>query len=53
MQKSKRHNILILNVDRTMQSIDSIETYFYRSSNTFASRKEEVKCNKIKKQCQK
>ena len=31
-----------------MQSIDSIETYFYRSSKTLASRKEEVKCNKIK-----
>ena len=53
MQKSKRHNILIWNVDRTMQSIDSIETYFYRSSKTLASIKEEVKCNKIKKQCQK
>ena len=30
-----------------MQSIDSIETYAYGTSNDLASEKEVIKCNKI------
>ena len=30
-----------------MQSINSIETYAYRTSKDLASKKEEIKCNKI------
>ena len=30
-----------------MQSINSLETYAYRTSKDLASKKEEIKCNKI------
>ena len=30
-----------------MQSIDSVETYSYRTSKDLVSKKEEIKCNNI------
>ena len=35
------------NDDKRMQSIDSIETYAYRTSKDLVSEKEESKCNNI------
>ena len=37
------------NDDKRMQSIDSIETYAYRTSKDLVSEKEESKCNNIMK----
>ena len=57
--KSKRHNIfkeeidkiaLTSNDDKTIQSIDSIETCAYRRSKDLVSKKEESKCRNIIKQ---
>ena len=36
-----------------MQSIDSLETYAYGTSNDLVSDKEEIKCNNIIKWCKK
>ena len=33
--------------DKRMQTIDSIETYAYRTSGHLASEKEEIKCSSI------
>ena len=38
------------NDDKTMKSIDSIETYAYGMSKDLVSEKEEAKCNNIVKQ---
>ena len=38
---------LISNDDKRMQSIDSIETYAYRTNKDLLSKKEEIKCNII------
>ena len=38
---------LISNDDKRMQSIDSIETYAYRTNKGLISKKEEIKCNII------
>ena len=35
------------NVDKRMQSIDSIETYTYGTSKDLVSEKEEIKCSNI------
>ena len=60
--KSERHNVFtekIVNIawnsndDKRMQSIDLIETYAYRTSKDLLSRKEEIQCNNIIKQCKK
>ena len=51
--KSERHNVFIekinkivlsSNVDKTMQSIDSIEIYAYGTNKDVVSEKEEIKC---------
>ena len=51
--KSERHNVFIekinkivlsSNVDKTMQSIDSIEIYAYGMNKDVVSEKEEIKC---------
>ena len=42
---------LTLNDDKRIQSIDSIETYAYGASKGQVSKKEEIKCNNIIKQC--
>ena len=56
MFKSEKHNVfteeinkiaLSSNDDKRMQSIDSIETYAYGTSNDLVSDKEEIKCNNI------
>ena len=53
---SERHNIfteeinkfaLSSNDDKRMQSIDSIETYSYRTRKDVVNEKEEIKCNNI------
>ena len=36
--------------DKRMQTIDSTETYAYRTSGNLASEKEEIKCSSIIKQ---
>ena len=60
--KSERHNVFtekIVNIawnsndDKRMQSIDLIETYAYRTTKDLLSRKEEIQCNNIIKQCKK
>ena len=38
------------NIDKRMQSIDSIEIYSYGKSKDLVSEKEEIKCNNIIKQ---
>ena len=57
--KSQRHNIfpekinkiaLISNDDKRMQSIDSIETYAYRTSKDLICKKEKKKSNNIIKE---
>ena len=57
--KSERHNVfteeinkigLSSNGDKRMQSIDSIETYAYRTNKYLACKKKEIKCNHIIKQ---
>ena len=54
--KSERHNVftdeinmiaLSSNIDKRMQSIDSIETYAYGLSKVLVSEKEVIKCNNI------
>ena len=54
--KIERHNVfteeinkiaLSSNDDKRMQSIDSLETYAYGTSNDLVSDKEEIKCNNI------
>ena len=53
--KSERHffteeiNQIALssNYDKTMQSIDSIETYLYGTRKDLVSEKEDIKCNNI------
>ena len=45
--------MLSSNDDKRMQSIDSIETYAYGTSQDLVSKKEEIKCNKIIKWWQK
>ena len=54
--KSERHNVLTeeinkialrSNDDQRMQSIDSIETYAYGTSQDLVSDKEEINCNNI------
>ena len=56
--KSERHNVfteeinkiaLSSNDDKRMQSIDSIETYAYRTRKDLVSEKEEIKCSSIMK----
>ena len=56
MFKSEKHNVfteeinkiaLSSNDDKRMQSIDSLETYAYGTSNDLVSDKEEIKCNNI------
>ena len=56
--KSKRHNgfteeinkiDLVLNDDNRMQSIDSIQTYAYGTSEDLANETEEIKCDNIMK----
>ena len=51
--KSERHNVFIekinkivlsSNIDKTMQSIDSIEIYAYGTNKDVVSEKEEIKC---------
>ena len=51
--KSESHNVFIekinkivlsSNVDKTMQSIDSIEIYAYGTNKDVVSEKEEIKC---------
>ena len=39
--------------DKSMQSIDLIETYAYGTSKDLVSEKEEIKCNNIIKPCKK
>ena len=39
------------NYDKSMQSIDSIETYAYGTSKDLISEKEEIKYNNIIKRC--
>ena len=60
--KSERHNIfteeinkiaLSSNDHKRMQSIDSIETYAYRTSKLLVREKEEIKCSNIIKQYKK
>ena len=60
--KSERHNVfteesnkiaLSSNVDKRMQSTDSMETYAYGMSKDLVSEKEEFKCNIIIKQYKK
>ena len=60
--KSERHNIfteevnkiaLSANDDKRIQSIDSVETYAYRTSKDLICKKEETKRNNIIKQCKK
>ena len=41
------------NDDKKMQSIDSIETYAYRTNKDLVSEKEEIKCNNIVKRYKK
>ena len=62
MFKSEKHNVfteeinkiaLSSNDDKRMQSIDSLETYAYGTSNDLVSDKEEIKCNNIIKWCKK
>ena len=52
----ERHNIfteeinkfaLSSNDDKRMQSVDSIETYSYRTRKDVVNEKEEIKCNNI------
>ena len=38
------------NDDKRIQSIDSIETYEYGTSKDLVSKREEIKCNNIRKQ---
>ena len=45
--------MLSSNDDKRMQSIDSIETHAYGTSQDLVSKKEEIKCNKIIKWWQK
>ena len=53
---SERHNVFIREIynialssndDKTMQSVDSIETYAYGTSKDLVSEKEEIRCNYI------
>ena len=57
--KSERHNVfteeinkiaLSSNDDKRMQSIDSIETYSYRTNKYLVCKKEEIKSSNIMKQ---
>ena len=41
------------NDDKRIQSIDSIETYEYGTSKDLVSKREEIKCNNIRKQYKK
>ena len=45
--------VLNLNDYKRMQTSDSIETYTHWTSKDLVSEKEEIKCNKITKQCKK
>ena len=45
--------VLSLNDYKRMQTSDSIETYTHWTSKDLVSEKEEIKCNKITKQCKK
>ena len=45
--------VLSLNDYKRMQLSDSIETYTHWTSKDLVSEKEEIKCNKIIKQCKK
>ena len=44
---------LTSNDDKSVQSIDLIETYAYEKSKDLLSEKEEIKCSNIIKQCKK
>ena len=57
--RSEKHNVfteeineiaLSSNDDKRIKSIDSIETYAYRTSEDLVCKKEEIKCNNIIKQ---
>ena len=60
--KSERYNVFTEEVNKIilgsndhkrMRSIDSIETYAYRTSEDLVSKKEEIKCNNIIKRYKK
>ena len=60
--ESERHNVFIeeinkialsSNDDKRMQSIDSIETYAYGTSQDLVSDKEKIKCSNIRKRYKK
>ena len=45
----KNNKIALSSKDKTMQSIDSIESYAYGTSKDLVSEKEKIKCNNIMK----
>ena len=45
----KNNKIALSSKDKTMQSIDSIESYAYETSKDLVSEKEKIKCSNIMK----